>query len=56
MANYHQNKFTAPNISGKWRYWRNIQNITPDRISKITTITGITGIIDINQDNLFLIM
>ena len=50
MSNYPQDKFTAPDISGEWRYWVNIQNITPDGISPITTLTGT---IDINQDNLF---
>ena len=50
MSNYPQDKFTAPDISGKWRYWGNIQNLTPDGISPITTITGV---ININQDNLF---
>jgi hypothetical protein len=49
-SNFPQEKFTAPNISGKWRYWGNIQNLTQNGISEITTITGI---IDINQDNLF---
>jgi hypothetical protein len=50
MSNYPQDKFVAPNISGKWRYWGNIQALTKDGISGITTITGI---IDINQNNLF---
>lgn len=50
MSNYPQDKFTAPNISGKWRYWGNIQFLTQDGISPITTITGV---IEINQDNLF---
>ena len=50
MSNYPQDKFTAPNISGKWNYWGDIQFLTKDGISPITTITGV---IDINQDNLF---
>ena len=50
MSNYPQDKFDAPDISGKWRYWINIQSITKDGISEITSITGI---IDINQNNLF---
>ena len=50
MSNYPQDKFTAPDISGKWRYWANVQNITQDGISPITAVTGI---LDINQDNLF---
>lgn len=50
MSNFPQEKFTAPNISGKWRYWSNIQNLTQNGISEITTINGI---IDINQDNLY---
>jgi hypothetical protein len=49
-SNYPQDKFSAPDISGKWRYWTNIQNLTQDGISEITTLTGI---IDINQNNLF---
>ena len=50
MSDYPQDKFDAPDISGKWRYWINIQSITKDGISEITSITGI---IDINQNNLF---
>jgi hypothetical protein len=50
MSNYPQNKFTAPDISGKWRYWSNTQSLTEDGISEITNFSGI---IDINQDNLF---
>ena len=50
MSNYPQDKFTAPDISGKWRYWTNSQELTPTGISEITEISGI---IDINQDNLF---
>ena len=50
MSNYPQDKFTAPDISGKWRYWSNTQNLTPDGISPITTFSGV---LDINQDNLF---
>jgi len=50
MSNYPQDKFTAPDISGEWKYYGNTQVITQDGISPITTITGI---LDINQDNLF---
>jgi hypothetical protein len=50
MSNYPQDKFTAPDISGEWKYYGNTQAITQDGISPITTITGI---LDINQDNLF---
>ena len=50
MSNFPQDKFRAPDISGKWRYWSNTQNLTPDGISEITEINGI---IDINQNNLF---
>ena len=51
MSNYPQDKFTAPNISGRWKYWSNTQVLTKGGISPITTLTGI---LDINQDNLFL--
>jgi hypothetical protein len=50
MSNYPQDKFSAPDISGKWRYWTNNQTLTSDGISEITEFSGI---IDINQDNLF---
>ena len=50
MSNYPQDKFTAPDISGKWRFWTNIQFITLDGISEIEKLTGI---IELNQDNLF---
>jgi hypothetical protein len=50
MSNYPQDKFSAPDISGKWKYWSNFQSITSDGISEIQTITGV---IDITQDNLF---
>jgi hypothetical protein len=50
MSNYPQDKFTAPSISGKWKYWSNFQSITPDGISEIKKFNGI---IDISQDNLF---
>jgi hypothetical protein len=50
MSNYPQDKFTAPDISGKWRYWSNFQSITVDGISEIKKFSGV---IDINQDNLF---
>ena len=50
MSNYPQDKFTAPDISGKWKYWGNLQNLTPDGISEITKLSGV---IDINQNNLF---
>jgi len=50
MSNYPQDKFTAPNISGKWRYWSDSQSLTPDGISGIEKITGV---VDITQDNLF---
>jgi len=50
MSNYPQDKFTAPDISGKWKYYGNYQDLTQDGISPITESTGI---IDINQDNLF---
>ena len=35
MSNYPQDKFTAPSISGKWKYWSNFQSITKDGISEI---------------------
>jgi len=50
MSNYPQDKFTAPDISGKWRFWTNVQFITSDGISEIEKLTGI---IELNQDNLF---
>ena len=50
MSNYPQDKFTAPDISSKWKYYGNYQDLTQDGISPITESTGI---IDINQDNLF---
>lgn len=50
MSNYPQDKFTAPNISGKWKYWANFQSITADGISEIKKFNGV---IDISQDNLF---
>ena len=50
MSNYPQDKFTAPDISGKWKYWSNFQSITVDGISEIKKFSGV---IDINQDNLF---
>jgi hypothetical protein len=50
MSNYPQDKFSAPDISGKWRYWTNNQTLTSDGVSEITEFNGI---IDINQNNLF---
>jgi hypothetical protein len=50
MSNYPQDKFSAPDISGKWKFYTNVQFITLDGISKIEKLTGE---IEINQDNLF---
>ena len=50
MSNYPQDKFTAPSISGKWKYWSNFQSIKVDGISEIKKFNGV---IDISQDNLF---
>jgi hypothetical protein len=50
MSSYPQNKFTAPNISGKWRYWSSSQSLVSSGISEITKLTGV---IDIKQKNLF---
>jgi hypothetical protein len=50
MSNYPQDKFTAPDISGKWKFYSNIQFITSDGISEIRKAFGE---IEINQDNLF---
>ena len=52
MSNYPQDKFTAPNISGNWRYWGNIQLISPSGIT--SPIVKNTGILVFNQDNLFI--
>ena len=50
MSNYPQKKFTAPNISGKWRYWASSQSLVSSGISEITKLTGV---INIKQKNLF---
>jgi hypothetical protein len=50
MSSYPQNKFTAPNISGKWKYWSSSQSLTSSGLSEITKLTGV---IDIKQKNLF---
>ena len=52
MSNYPQEKFTAPDFSGKWRYWGNNQTITSS--GSTSPITKITGVLNINQDNLFI--
>jgi len=52
MSNFPQDKFTAPNFSGKWRYWGNTITITSS--GSILPITKDTGVININQDNLFI--
>jgi hypothetical protein len=50
MSNYPQNKFNAPNISGKWKYWASSQSLVSSGISEITKLTGV---INIKQTNLF---
>jgi hypothetical protein len=50
MSSYPQNKFTAPNISGKWRYWSSSQSLNSSGVSEITKLTGV---INIKQKNLF---
>jgi hypothetical protein len=50
MSTYPQNKFTIPDISGKWKYSGNIQTLTATRVSPIKTLTGI---VDFTQNNLF---
>ena len=50
MSNYPQNKFTAPNISGKWKYWSNFQSVNSSGVSEITKLYGV---INIKQKNLF---
>lgn len=52
MANYPQNKFSAPNIAGKWSYWGNFQLFNND--GTIGPINTHKGIIDISQTNLFI--
>lgn len=50
MSNYPQIKFTAPNISGKWKYWSSSQSLVSSGISEISKLTGV---INIKQNNLF---
>ena len=52
MSNFPQDKYDAPDISGKWKYWSNLQTLTstPGVYSPIITLTGI---LDIAQNNLF---
>lgn len=51
MSDYPQSKFTAPNISGKWKYWANSQGLASSGISEV--ISKLNGVIDIKQNNLF---
>lgn len=51
MSNYPQDKFEAPDISGRWKYWGNIQNLTST--GGFGPITSLSGFVDINQNNLF---
>lgn len=50
MSKYPQDKFDAPDISGRWQYWGNIQTLTSTGFGPITTLTGY---VDISQNNLF---
>jgi len=52
MSNYPQDKFTAPNISGNWRYWANTQTVTSSGV--YSSIKQTTGILGFNQDNIFI--
>jgi len=52
MSNYPQDKFTAPNLSGNWRYWGNSQTVTSSGV--YSPIKKITGIVDFKQDNIFI--
>ena len=52
MSNYPQDKFTAPNVSGNWRYWANSHLQTTS--GSVLPITSFTGILGFNQDNLFI--
>ena len=50
MSKYPQDKFDAPDISGRWNYWGNIQALTSTGVGPITTLTGT---VDFTQNNLF---
>jgi len=52
MSNYPQDKFTAPNLSGNWRYWANTQTVTSSGV--YLPITKSTGILEFKQDNIFI--
>lgn len=52
MSKFPQDKYDAPDISGKWNYWANLQTLTatPGQYSPVQTLQGT---IDVEQDNLF---